>query len=411
MSFISELRIDRIACAALVILLAGVSLARADVLDRGVRFNIAVEPLANALIEFSTQCGVQIAVADIDVSGLQSNAVNGDYPIREALGILLRGTGLVFVRAGDKTLAIRSAPILPAVGNLARARPRPLEAAAAASTSPPATISADIPDVTVIAARPPTDTELAGDSVYQFILHHGTTHFPSSIGVRGSLTRWRGGRSQTICPLTLGLEPGYNAFVTARIRALAINVGAPVQPDSGCEPNVKVIFTADPKKPMDEALKVAGASLGVGYPHQTERQKAISGSHAIQGWFLTTGGGSRALNTDPALIGHVNLLPLWPYAIVTSVNSRADAGSGIVGVLIVVDTTKFATVPIGALADYAAVISLTVAQSPDHCDPLPSILDLTSSTCGARELPSRITAGDVAFLKALYFHNTGLGPT
>jgi hypothetical protein len=52
-----------------------------------------------------------------------------------------------------------------------------------------------------------------------------------------------------------------------------------------------------------------------------------------------------------------------------------------------------------------------VVQSPDHCDPLPSILDLMSSSCGTREKPTDVTAGDLAFLKALYYHNTGLGPT
>jgi hypothetical protein len=55
------------------------------------------------------------------------------------------------------------------------------------------------------------------------------------------------------------------------------------------------------------------------------------------------------------------------------------------------------------------MLSLSVAQSPDHCDPLPSILDLMSSSCGAREKPTAITAGDLAFLKALYYKNTGLG--
>jgi hypothetical protein len=52
-----------------------------------------------------------------------------------------------------------------------------------------------------------------------------------------------------------------------------------------------------------------------------------------------------------------------------------------------------------------------VVQSPDHCDPLPSILDLMSASCGTREMPTAITAGDLAFLKALYYKNTGLGPS
>jgi hypothetical protein len=52
-----------------------------------------------------------------------------------------------------------------------------------------------------------------------------------------------------------------------------------------------------------------------------------------------------------------------------------------------------------------------VVQSPNYCDPLPSILDVMSSNCGTREKPTAITAGDLAFLKALYYRNTGLGPS
>src|ERR1700704_4015795 len=49
------------------------------------------------------------------------------------------------------------------------------------------------PDVTVTAPTLPTDQELAGHSLEEFILHHATTHYvkPSTTG---NLTRWRGGR-------------------------------------------------------------------------------------------------------------------------------------------------------------------------------------------------------------------------
>ncbi len=52
-----------------------------------------------------------------------------------------------------------------------------------------------------------------------------------------------------------------------------------------------------------------------------------------------------------------------------------------------------------------------LVQMPDHCDPLPSIPDLTAPSCGTRKGLTAITAGDLAFLKALYYENTGLGPT
>jgi hypothetical protein len=82
-----------------------------------------------------------------------------------------------------------------------------------------------------------------------------------------------------------------------------------------------------------------------------------------------------------------------------------------VSVIIVVNATKVAGYTIGSVADYIAMVTLSLVQSPDHCDPLPSILDLMSSSCSTREPPTGMTAGDLAFLRALYYHNTGLGRT
>jgi hypothetical protein len=71
-------------------------------------------------------------------------------------------------------------------------------------------------------------------------------------------------------------------------------------------------------------------------------------------------------------------------------------------VLLIVDTTKVGGYAIGTIAGYLAMVTLSVAQSPDHCEALPSILDLMSPSCGMREKPTAMTAGDLAFLKALY---------
>jgi hypothetical protein len=34
-----------------------------------------------------------------------------------------------------------------------------------------------------------------------------------------------------------------------------------------------------------------------------------------------------------------------------------------------------------------------------------------SAACTARQIPAALTAGDLAFLKAIYYKNKGLGPT
>jgi hypothetical protein len=308
---------------------------------------------------------------------------------------------------------------LPRTGGSVDAASTP---AAQSSQSAPhvnAVASPEIGDVTVMAPTPPTDQELAGNSLDEFIVHHATTHYANSI-TTGNLAYWRGGL-QSICPLTTGLAPGYGAFVTARLRALAAYVGAPVQSDPKCKSNVNLFFTNNPQEKMDEVWKWAtGPAFRNRYSGGARDLIAFTSDHAIQGWYMTTSGGHSVVTTDVSLVGF-SVLPLWPqitqnYVGSDSIGTRvggggSGSGSGIGIVILVVDTTKVAGYTIGTLADYLAMLTLSVVQSPDHCDPLPSILDLMSSSCGSREMPTAITAGDLAFLKALYYRNTGFGPS
>ena len=262
------------------------------------------------------------------------------------------------------------------------------------------------PDVTSFSTTPPTDQELAGDSVYQFIVNHATKKSPSSNAFATS-PRWRGGRPETICPVTLGLDAAYNSFVSARLRAMAAYVGAPVQPDLHCNDNVQIVFTTEPDKLMDEVIQRAAHRFGVRiHDYQIEKQEAVSSAHAVQAWFLTTEGRSSVWNADATQVGPVELQALWPRVIVGGCCS-----GGIVGAIFVIDTAKVAGYTIGSIADYVSMLALSPVENPDHCDPLPSILDLMAPSCGAREKPAGVTAGDLAFLKALYYHNTGVGPS
>jgi hypothetical protein len=273
--------------------------------------------------------------------------------------------------------------------------------------------TAQFPDVGVIAAPPPTTQELASGGLFQFIVHHGTTHYSAATGdVGGSLLRWRGGRAETVCPGTTGLDPGFNAFVSARVRAIAAFVGAPVYADDAkCTPNVQIIFTQEPRSVMAAVQEWGARALRVGFDHQMQKALDISDEHAIQGWYVTAGGGANVLNRDPGLVGGgIGLEALWPRVIVTSAQANG-ANRSILGVVLVINTKMVVGVTIGSIADYAALVSLSVIQNPNQCDPLPSILDIESAACTSREKPAGITAGDLAFLKALYYMNTGLGGT
>jgi hypothetical protein len=272
-------------------------------------------------------------------------------------------------------------------------------------------------DVSVTTPPPPSADQLTGDSLYQFVTHHATVHYVSSATAR-NLARWRGGK-QSICPVTVGLTPQYNAYVTARLRAIGTYVGAPVQADPACKPNVQIVFTNNPAQSMDAVVEWATRAFGIRYSGGMKDLIEYKGDHAVQGFYITTWGGSVVQNTDLLLV-RLEVDPLWPRVGQEYLgNGRAgsrlggDPGSGIgIGVVIlVVDTTKIGSYAIGTLADYVSMLTLSLAQSPDHCDALPSILDLMSSNCATHDKPTAITAGDLAFLKALYFRDSGLGPS
>lgn len=280
-----------------------------------------------------------------------------------------------------------------------------------------ATTASPTTDVAVTTPAPPAAQELSGDSLSQFVAHHATVRYVTTNTAR-NLARWRGGK-QSICPLTVGLSPADNAYVTARLRALAAYVGAPVETDPHCKGNVQIVFTNNPREKLDEVIQWATTAFGIRYSGGQRDLIAYRGDHAIQGFYITTRGGASVLNTDLALVG-LDVLPVWPQVeqkyfgdgrLGTHFGGGSGSGAGIGMVILVVDTSRAAGYSVAALADALAMLTLSVAQSPDHCDPLPSILDLESPNCGTRAQPAAITAGDLAFLRALYYRNTGLGPS
>jgi len=83
-------------------------------LDKEVIFHIGPRPLESALLEFSREADVQVAMASASIRNVQVAGVEGKYPIGTALVILLRGSGLSYAVVGS-TLTVTDNAI--ALGN------------------------------------------------------------------------------------------------------------------------------------------------------------------------------------------------------------------------------------------------------------------------------------------------------
>src|SRR5688572_10638183 len=88
------------ALATMLVAFLGATSAWSQELQREVQMDIAAQPLAAALIQFSSQTGVQVITRAADVAPGRSAGVAGKMSIQEALKRLLAGTGFSYVMVG-----------------------------------------------------------------------------------------------------------------------------------------------------------------------------------------------------------------------------------------------------------------------------------------------------------------------
>jgi len=256
----------------------------------------------------------------------------------------------------------------------------------------------NLPSVTIVAPKPPTAKQLAGESVPHFIEAHGmgtpTIH---------ELARWYSG----ICPKAYGMSQEFDDFVTARILSIARRVGAPVPTaaHARCRVNIEVFFTTEPEQTLTLLAKKSPAILG--YHHSGDLRKLLAFTLPIEARYMTATknnfNGYSAPdefypNLVPGQIGCVRCLRP-PGRIDTRL--ATDLSSLVQNVLVIVNLRQVAGRTAGEVSDYVAMIALSPTQAPASCGKLPSILDEFAKSCDTAR-PDAITAGDMAYLRALY---------
>ena len=295
----------------------------------------------------------------------------------------------------------------------------------AAAQSPPPAAAAAPAQTTVrgvtVTGRRRSDNETIRTVIAPFVAVHAARDRKTGLLVRGPHTG--------VCPITLGLSPAFNAFVTARIVAVAREAGGPVQAAAGCRPNVEVVFTDAPQDLLDGMVKQTRGQI-LGFHFLFEERALARVTRPIQAWYATgtvsttpadathlveTGGpdGLQAYKPPqtPGPGGVVLDQAYWedPYS-GTGSHLHPPHSSELMNVLIVADTGKLDGHEIGPIADYIAMLSLSQPRSLDACNTLPSILDMMASGCAGRPAPQALTDSDAAFLKALYASDISTSP-
>jgi len=220
----------------------------------------------------------------------------------------------------------------------------------------------------------------------------------------GQLSRFR----DKICVNVVGLPPAYGAFVAKSVIKLANEVRAPVDHAAKCAPNVNIIFSSTPQAQLDDIAR--RRDILFGFHFAADLKKLTTFDRPIQSWYLT-----RSVGTDGTSVLELNHGANFrdagpgaaPESLGATVNGRAgsrlgeDLSSELVHALILVDANKVADTKIGAIGDYIALLALSRWQGLEHCNAVPTILNLMADGC-AGGAPQSLTSSDVALLKELY---------
>ncbi len=226
----------------------------------------------------------------------------------------------------------------------------------------------------------------------------------------GKLARWEDG----VCPITVGLKPAFAKFVGQRLKAVAAEVGAPVNDRAGCKPNIEIVFTTNPQGLMDNVRRRQAGYLG--YHDNSHQADALAKViHPIQAWYTTA---TRDLRGRP-MIDSASLQGVGEQSNIEGDSSQLEfSASAVTGsrlgdgrrsdlyhVIIVAEPAKLLNHEIGALADYITMLALTQLSSLDTCQELASIVNMLAPGCPRRT--ASLTSSDLAYLRGLYRMSPG----
>jgi hypothetical protein len=228
----------------------------------------------------------------------------------------------------------------------------------------------------------------------------------------GKLARWDVG----ICPSVIGIRPEAVRFVVQRVRDTAQRVGAPVNTDADCRPNIHVVFTTTPQALVSHIRKTQAYMLG--YADSEANKDALTTVKLpIQAWHTTQTRDLRGKTTFDSIqvTGFGNELHIpcencggsgymtIPYAVGAMAVTGGRLGDGARSVfhnaIIVADPTKL-DYDMGTVGDYIAMIALAQVEPPSDCQALSSLMNLFTQGCAAP--PSGLTVNDEGYLRGLY---------
>lgn len=220
-----------------------------------------------------------------------------------------------------------------------------------------------------------------------------------STSLEGQFARWKG----PVCPHVQGLSPASAFLIERHIRAVAAEIGAPVDRNDPCTANIGIFFSAEPQASLDSIAAARPFLL------QGNDQK-LTVRYPVQAWYMnlkTDYGGFKTIDipferTEPWRDCIKEVICDLPQS--RSNDSKLHTGltTEIGTATVLVDSNAVSGLTLGELGDYLALMVLAQTPATGRCQPAPSIANLFLKDCEADFHTTALSDADMAMLTALY---------
>ena len=263
----------------------------------------------------------------------------------------------------------------------------------------------------------PSDSVTVSAQKAREVINSFVTKMTAPTRLTGKIARWDVG----VCPSVVGIKPEFGRFITGRIRETAVRVGAPVNKDAGCRPNVHIVFTTTPQPLLTNIRNTQPYLLGYA-DSEARKDELAKVTRPIQAWHTTQTRDLRGKTSfdSPKVTGvgnelripcgseHSQTCPggfmIIPYAVgaISVTGGRLGDGTRSVfyNVIIIVDPNALLDREMGTVGDHIAMLALAQIEPLKDCQPLPSIMNLFTPGCASG--PTAMTANDEGYLRGLY---------
>lgn len=213
----------------------------------------------------------------------------------------------------------------------------------------------------------------------------------------GQFARW----FKPVCAIALGVNDQVGAVFTGRVADVARHVGLRIG-GPGCEPNLAIVFTSDPKALVKDVNKRQSGILDV-LPG-AERKLLKTSDLPVRWWHLTAPEAydGRQLAPGAPALGAGGSPIMGDVTYNNNIRgSRIDSPTrlGITGAVVVVDTTRMGKVSAAALSDYVALVALARLRMDPQQRPAGSIMAMFDPGAPTFE---GLTDQDERFIEAMY---------